>query len=249
MTEEEKRLKALAFMADEKERLKSSSFTAYRAAEAARAQERISANQALFSSLAQNGISWNDLDNAYNDGFNDGEREMLTYRFSFFYAAAALTYHESFNAEPDATATFIRSLFTAPGETRNRDELVKKCKAETGVDTSYADPPKAKPERSTRKDRRDVERMTRTGITERDIEENRKAGYEAGWKSVFYLSSCYASVAITLHSLHSWDAAKIEQFLERIEQIQDDEISAADIIERAKEEAGVDVSEIAQTPM
>ena len=48
MTEEEKRKLALSIMAAEQERLKSSSFTAYRAAEASRAQERINANQALF---------------------------------------------------------------------------------------------------------------------------------------------------------------------------------------------------------
>lgn len=246
MTEEEKRRLAMQIMAQEQERLRTSTFRGYQNAEAAHAQRRINENQALFSSLAQNGISWNDLDNAYNDGYTSGEREMLTYHFSFFYAAAALAYHEQFSAEPEATAAFIKALFTAPGEARDHKELVEKGKRETGVDTSYADPPLSKLERSTKKDRQDVERMMRTGITERDIEENRKAGYAAGWKTQFFLSSCFASVAIVLHSLHSWKAAEIEAFLERISEIQDEEISASDIIERAKEEAGVDVSEIAQ---
>lgn len=247
MTEEEKRRLAMQIMKSEQERLRKSTFRDHQAAEAAHAQRRINENQALFSSLAQNGISWNDLDKAYNDGYTSGERDMLTYHFSFFYAAAALAYHEAFSAEPEATAAFIKALFTAPGEARDHKELVEKCKRETGVDTAYADQPTAKPERSTKKDRQDVERMMRTGITERDIEENRKAGYAAGWRSQFFLSSCFASVALTLRSLHGYEKEAIEAFLERISEIQDEEISAADIIERAKEEAGVDVSEIAQT--
>ena len=55
-------------------------------------------------------------------------------------------------------------------------------------------------------------------------------------------------MAITLRSLHGWTAAEIEAFLDRITEIQDEEISASDIVERAKEEAGVDVSEIAANP-
>lgn len=246
MTEEEKKRLALQIMAAEQQRLKNSTFRDHQATEAAEAQRRINAKQEFFANISQNGISWKELDDAYNDGFKAGEREMLAYHFSFFYAAAAIAYHEQFSAEPEATAAFIKALFTAPGEARDHKELVEKGKRETGVDTAYADPPTAKPERSTKKDRQDIDRMMRTGITERDIEENRKAGYAAGWKTQFFLSSCYASVAIVLHTLHSWDAAEIEAFLERISEIQDEEISATDIIERAKEEAGVDVSEITQ---
>ena len=248
MTEDEKRKLALQIMEAEQQRLSSHSFRDFRSAEAAQAQQRINASQALFSSLAQNGISWNELDAAYNDAFAQGERDTLTYHFSFFYGAAALAYHEHFSSDPEDVASFIRALFTAPGEAKDRHELLEKCIRETGVDTSYADPPVPKPERSTRKERQDIERMTRTGITERDLEENRKAGYAAGRRSIFYLSSCYASVALVLKSLHGWGAVEIEQFLERVTEIQDEEISASDIVERAKEEAGVDVSELAANP-
>lgn len=247
MTEAEKRALALQIMELETARLASSSFRDYRSAEATRAQERISAKQEFFSTLAQNGISWAQLDASYNDGFNAGERDMLTYHFSFFYAAAALAYHEQFSADPEDTATFIRALATAPGETRDHRELVEKCIRETGVDTSYADSTVSKPQRSTKKDRQDIERMTRTGITERDLKDNREAGYAAGRHSQFFLSSCYASVVLVLKSLHGFERGEIEAFLDRITEIQDEEISAVDIIERAKEEAGVDVSEIAQT--
>ena len=248
MTEEEKRKLALSIMAQEQQRLKSSSFTAYRAAEASRAQERIRANQQVFSSLAQNGITWAQLDAAYDTAFAEGERDMLTYHFSFFYAAAALSYHEFFDASPEDTATFIRALPTAPGETRDHKELVEKCIHETGVDTSYADKEAVIPP-VTKRDRKAVERMMKTGITQRDLELEKRDGYANGRNSKFFLSACYATVALVLKSLHGWDSEEIEAFLERVSEIQDEEISAADIIERAKEEAGVDVSGIAQTPM
>lgn len=248
MTEAEKRTLALQIMEAEQQRLKSSSFRDYRTAEDTKAKQRINASQALFSSLAQNGISWAQLDAAYNDAYAQGERDTLTYHFSFFYGAAAIAYHERFSADPEDVASFIHALFTAPGEAKDRHELLEKCIRETGVDTSYADPPAPKPQRTTNSDRQDIERMMKVGITERDIEENRKAGYAAGRRSIFYLSSCYASVAITLHTMHSWNAPEIEKFLERVTEIQDEEISAADIIERAKTEAGVDVSELAANP-
>ena len=248
MTEDEKKQLALAFMEAEQQRLKSSSFRDYRTADDIKAKQRINASQALFTSLAQNGISWNELDAAYNDAFAQGERDTLTYHFSFFYGAAALAYHEHFSSDPEDVASFIRALFTAPGEAKDRHELLEKCIRETGVDTSYADPPVPKPARTTNRYRQDIERMTRTGITERDLEENRKAGYAAGRRSIFYLSSCYASVALVLKSLHGWGAVEIEQFLERVTEIQDEEISASDIVERAKTEAGVDVSELAANP-
>ena len=248
MTEEEKRKLALSIMAQEQQRLKSSSFRDYQTAEATQAQRRIASNQALFSTLAQNGICWAQLDAAYDTAFAEGERDMLTYHFSFFYAAAALSYHEFFDASPEDTATFIRALPTAPGETRDHKELVEKCIHETGVDTSYADKEAVIPP-VTKRDRKAVERMMKTGITQRDLELEKRDGYANGRNSKFFLSACYATVALVLKSLHGWDSEEIEAFLERVSEIQDEEISAADIIERAKEEAGVDVSGIAQTPM
>lgn len=245
MTEEEKRRLALQFMQQEKLRFKNSTFRDYRSADEALAQQRINANQALFSTLAQNGITWADLDKAYNDAYAQGERDMLTYHFSFFYAAAALAYHEQFSASPEDTASFISALATAPGEAKDHRELVEKARLETGVDTTYADK-ESPPSSVSKSDRKALQRIIKTGITEKDLHENRKAGYEAGRASKFFLSACYATVAITLKSLHGYERDEIEQFLDRVTEIQDEEISAADIVERAKEEAGVDVSEIAQ---
>ncbi|MBE5774627.1 MAG: hypothetical protein E7337_11950 [Clostridiales bacterium] len=247
MTEEEKRKLALSIMEQERQRLAQSSFRDHQTVNAAHAQRRIDANQQLLASLAQNGITWAQLDAAYNEAFARGESDMLTYHFSFFYAATAIAYHEAFSSSPDATAAFIRALLVAPEEASNHQELVEKAKRETDVDTSYADVPSAKARKTTHKDRQDVERMTRTGITERDLQANREAGYAAGRNSRFFLSACFATVALTLHQMHEWGSVRIEQFLDRIQETMDDEISTADIIERAKEEAGVDVSDIATT--
>ena len=123
MTKAEKRALALQIMEQETARLASSSFRDYRSAEATRAQERISAKQEFFSTLAQNGISWAQLDAAYNDGFNAGERDMLTYHFSFFYAATAIAYHEQFSADPEAVADFIRALPSEIGRASCRERV------------------------------------------------------------------------------------------------------------------------------
>ena len=88
--------------------------------------------------------------------------------------------------------------------------------------------------------------MKRTGITQRDLETEAQIGYEDGRNEPFYLSSCYAAVAILLSRLHGCGKDAIESFLERIAEITDEEISVEDIVERAKREAGVDISQMAR---
>ena len=98
---------------------------------------------------------------------------------------------------------------------------------------------------ATRKDREAVARMKKTGITEKDLEYEKKTGYQNGWNTGAGMSVCYACAALALHRYHQLDVRKIEIFLERIAEIEDEEISAHDIIERAIRETDVDVSEIA----
>ena len=86
--------------------------------------------------------------------------------------------------------------------------------------------------------------MKRTGITQKDLEYERKTGYQNGWNREFYLSVCYAAVALTLFHKHGATISDIERFIDRISAITDEEISAADILSRAKEEAGIDVGKI-----
>ena len=170
--------------------------------------------------------------------------EMLAYRFSFFYAATAIAYSEIFSATPEETSIFMKALPKAPEGCANHAELVQRCVDETGFDPSFADEKKAEA-RVTRRDRAAVDRMRKTGITERDLEIEREEGYRDGRNEPFYLSSCYAAVAIVLHRLHGYNASEIESFLDRVAGICDEEISVEDIVERARKEAGVDITGLA----
>jgi hypothetical protein len=244
MTEEEKRALALDFLAAEKQRLKSSTFRDHRAAYEAETHERIASRQQYYDAFAQQGITFREFQAAYNDAYERGRSDMLAFRFSFFYAATAIAYSEIFSANPEETSVFMKALPKAPEGCANHAELVQRCLAETGLDTRYAD--EKKPEqRTTRRDREAVDRMRRTGITKHDLEVEREEGYRDGRNEPFYLSSCYAAVAIVLHRLHDYNAAEIEHFLDRVAEICDEEISVEDIIERARTEAHVDVSQMA----
>ena len=244
MTEEEKRALALSFMEAEKQRLENSTFADHRAAYEAETHERIATRQQYYNGFAQQGITFRDFQKAYSDAYEQGRTDMLAYRFSFFYASTAIAYHEIFSATPEDVATFMKALPKAPEECKNRAELVKRCIEETGFDPSFADEKKTEP-RVTRKDRAAVDRMRKTGITQRDVELEREEGYRDGRNEPFYLSSCYAAVAITLHRQRGSNVVEIESFLDRVAEITDEEISVEDIIERARQEAGVDVSEMA----
>ncbi len=61
-----------------------------------------------------------------------------------------------------------------------------------------------------------------------------------------YMSVCYSDAALTLVHKHGATTSDIGSFIDRIGEITDAEISATDILDRAKEEASVDVGEIAK---
>ena len=244
MTEAEKRQLALQIMRQEQARLTSATFRDHQNATIADLHHEIATRQQYYNDFAQQGITFQEFQKAYSDAYEQGRTDMLAYRFSFFYAATAIAYHEIFSASPDDVATFMKALPKAPEGCKDHAELVKRCIEETGFDPSFADEKKIEP-RVTRKDRQAVDRMRKTGITKRDLAIEREEGYRDGRNEPFYLSSCYAAVAIVLHRLHHYNAAEIESFLERVAEICDEEISVEDIIERAQQEAGVDVSQMA----
>ena len=71
-------------------------------------------------------------------------------------------------------------------------------------------------------------------------EYERKLGYSNGWNTGFYFSACYAAVALALAEFnHAGEAAA---FIDRLEELRYEEITAQDIVDRAGNEAGVDVS-------
>jgi len=183
MTEAEKRQLALQIMRQEQQRLASTSFHDHRAAYEAETHERIATRQQYYNDFAQQGITFQEFQRAYNDAYEQGRSDMLAYRFSFFYAATAIAYSEIFSATPEAVATFMKALPKAPAGCANHKELVQRCVAETGLDPSFADEKKAEA-RVTRRDRAAVDRMRKTGISERDLEIEREEGYRDGRMSL-----------------------------------------------------------------
>ena len=254
MTEEEKRALALQIMEQEAIRFRSRSHSLndQNQQRLNTSLQRTAKQRQVLSSLAQNGITWEELRDAYHTAFQSGHEAMLTFKLSFFYAASAIAFHDRFDAPPETVAAFIEQMCDIAEEYSERAVIVEKCIAETGIDTSAFDEASTfTPSRAsmttttaTRKDREAVERMRRTGITPKDLEYEKQIGYSNGWNTGAGMSVCYACAALALHRFHGQGAREIELFLERISELEDEEISAHDIIERAIRETDVDVSEI-----
>ena len=253
MTEEEKRALALRIMEQESARFRSNTIFDANAAKLNASLARTARERQVLSSLAQNGITWDQLREAYHSAFKTGHDAMLTFKLSFFYAGSAIAFHEAFGSDAEQTAAFIQQMCDVTEEYPDRTAIKKQCLKETAVDTaSFDESSTFTPSRAltttatvTRKDREAVERMRKTGITEKDLEYERKIGYSNGWHTGTGMSACYASAALALHHFHGLGKDDIEAFLERVAELEDEEISAQDIIDRAIRETDVDVSEIA----
>ena len=255
MTEEEKKKLAMELFAQETARLSSRRMFDIHTTISSCALRRMEQRQSIMSSLAQRGITWDQFRDAYNEELQRGQQEMMGFRLSFFYAASAIVYKEQFpESSPQSVADFIAALQTAPKDTEDTEVLVQKCKETTGFDASVYDKPGAggppfranmsTTQKASRKDQAAIERMKTSGITEADLEYERQTGYANGWNSAFHFSACYAALGLVLHSEKGFDAEQIEEFVERVVEVCDEEISVADILERARMEAGVDVSEL-----
>ena len=114
MTEEEKRALALAFMEAEKQRLATTRFHDVNKAELDAVVRNAARRNEILSSFEQQGITFQQFQQAYNDAYERGRSDMLAFRFSFFYAATAIAYHEIFSAEPEETSVFMKALPKAP---------------------------------------------------------------------------------------------------------------------------------------
>jgi len=258
MTESEKRVLALSIMQQEQARLASHSPLDSAHTNLSASLRRSEARRQAYAALAQQGHTWRDLNNVYSDGYEKGRRDMITFHLTFFYCSLAIALHEVFSLSPSAIKTFIGKVESMMNDENGREDLLQRCLQATGIDTTYADIA-AVPDRSTRKDRQAIDRMMKTGITARDIERERESGYYYGRNSGFYLSAGYAGVAILLHDSRPGDdvanaesqpqqglsTAEIEAFLDRMSEIAAEEISVADILDRAKAEAGIDASAVA----
>ena len=112
MTEEEKRRLVLSIMAAEQQRQRSPLAGAQSQLNAA--LRRSAEQQSVLASLAQQGISWQQLKTAYNEEFERGHSAMLDFHLSYFYAGAAIAYHEDFSALPDDTGSLCAALLPSP---------------------------------------------------------------------------------------------------------------------------------------
>jgi len=260
MTEAEKRVLALQIMQQEQARLASHSPLDSAHTNLSASLRRSEARRQAYAALEQQGHTWQDLNSAYSDGYSQGKRDMITFHLTFFYCSLAIALHEVFSLSPSAIKTFIGKVESMMNDENGREDLLQRCLQATGIDTTYADIA-AVPDRSTRKDRKAIDRMMKTGITARDIERERESGYYYGRNSGFYLSGGYAGVALLLARSGDTVAdtdhegtrqlqqalaqSEIEEFLDRMQEISSEEISVADILERAKAEAGIDASAVA----
>lgn len=255
MTEEEKRALALQIMEQEAARLRSRTHAIHEenSQRLNASLQRTAKQRQVLSSLARNGITWDQLREAYHSAFKAGHDAMLTFKLSFFYAGSAIAFREAFGTEAEQTAAFIQQMCDVAEEYPDRTVIKKQCFEETAVDTaSFDESSTFTPGRAsmttataTRKDREAVEKMKRSGITEKDLEYEKKIGYSNGWHTGAGMSVCYGCAALALHRFHGLGKDDIEAFLERVAELEDEEISAQDIIDRAIRETEVDVSEIA----
>lgn len=255
MTEEEKRALALQIMEQELARLRSRTHAIHEenSQRLNAFLQRTAKQRQVLSSLARNGITWDQLREAYHSAFKAGHDAMLTFKLSFFYAGSAIAFREAFGTEAEQTAAFIQQMCDVAEEYPDRTVIKKQCFEETAVDTaSFDESSTFTPGRAsmttataTRKDREAVEKMKRSGITEKDLEYEKKIGYSNGWHTGAGMSVCYGCAALSLHRFHGLGKDDIEAFLEPVAELEDEEISAQDIIDRAIRETEVDVSEIA----
>ena len=259
MTEEEKKRIALEFFNAEKNRTPAPTASAVFDVHTAAITTHLAKTakrRAVMERLAQGGISWDDLKAAYDAEFKRGHDAMLDFKLSFFYSSVAIAVHENHPYyTPDDVADIMRALGSVADRFSDSDELVREAQSITGVDTSCYDTEtvSAVPGRAavtskaaTRSDVAAVNRMQRSGITEKDLAYEKELGYINGWNSGFDYSVCYAALALAVHDAFHCNAVQIEEFIDRTVEISDSEISAEDILERARVEAGVDVSRMAR---
>lgn len=253
MNEEEKRARTLSFMEQEQSRFLDTHSALDAAASNINASLTHSAKvREALSSLVQQGITWDELCDAYHTAFNDGQQAKMSFNLSFFYAGATIAFHEAFSSSEKETADFISQICDIAEQSKDRPTIVQHSRDETGVDTTQFDETSTQaPSRAlisasmaNRKDREAVEWMRRSGITPKDLEYEKTVGYNNGWNAGVGMSVCYGCAALALYKFHRLSAPDIEHFLERVKELKDDEISAHDIIERTIAEAGVDVSQI-----
>lgn len=102
MTEAEKRALALQIMEQETARLSSHSPLDTAHADLSASLRRSEARRQSYAALEQLGHTWQDLQNAYVSGYEQGKKDTITFNLTFFYCSLALALHETFSLSPTA---------------------------------------------------------------------------------------------------------------------------------------------------
>lgn len=88
-----------------------------------------------------------------------------------------------------------------------------------------------------------IERLSRNGITPKDLENEYRRGYDDARKDLtaFTMRMFYCAAALAARELHGFGEQRIIRLLNRIQQIMTEEICTADIAERLRRETGIDI--------
>ena len=190
LTESEKREKALAIMAEMLSPSRAASVLSDTTAQSI--VDHTLEVERTYNAMSKNGISVDDLIDAYNRG----SQQALDYAISFFFSAYAIALHERGRDVEDALnkTPIPEEKGGFPLSGKQIDELARK-----GIT------------------KHDLDRMERLGA--------KKTEQEMGLNRFIEVISDFED----------------DELVERVQEIMDEEIVAADIMERCKNETGVDV--------
>ena len=194
MTEDEKRKKALALQAQLQSEMfsrASSLFTATNTAVDAAVNHSLEVQRTYYA-MARNGITVDDLIDAYNRGSKDA----LDFAISFFFSAYAIALYE---------------------DGREVEEALN----QTSMPRERCGFP-IKPEQ--------LSEIARRGITKRDLLKMERLGAAETKKEL--------GIERFLEVISEFED---EMLVSRVREIMDEEITAADLMERCKDETGVDI--------
>lgn len=90
---------------------------------------------------------------------------------------------------------------------------------------------------------KEMERINQNGITTADLQANYDKGYKDARKdlTIFVTANFYAAVAIANKRLYGHGETRLIRTLDTVQQIMSEEITVHDIIERCKQETGIDI--------
>ena len=88
-----------------------------------------------------------------------------------------------------------------------------------------------------------IARLSRNGITPKDLEDEFKRGYDTARKELtgFTMRMFYCAIGLATHELYGHGETRIIRTLDRVQEIMTEEICTADIMQRLKQETGIDI--------